>query len=75
MTRSPRCLNTYKNVTFCNGWGAGVFVPFLFAFIYKRIIAGLKRLVFYFPEIVKTWAAFTPLFVCLFEELQGQGMV
>ena len=28
-TSSPRCLSTYENVTFCNGWGAGVFVPFL----------------------------------------------
>jgi len=50
---SPRCLNTYGNVTVCEGRDAGVFVPLLGCVIYSRIIAGLKSLVFYFSENVE----------------------
>ena len=67
---SPRCLNTYGNVTLYRGGVPGFFVPFYFTVLHSRIIAVLKIMACLLLIIAKTRTAFKPLFYGL---LQMQG--
>jgi hypothetical protein len=53
----------------------GFLVPFLVCPFLLPKIGGLKSLVYlYAGNGSKTWAAFTPLVICLFGIMQGNGL-